>query len=372
MHITLITSIPLNPPWDQGDKNLGYSLARALPQFRFGALTAPGLAQPGGENLELQPIFRSRRPGLAQKARVFAWLLAGAKAKMHTDLYHLIFRPERLSSWLLARLPEFRRRPTLQTVPATSQAGLADGSLFFAQRVVALSEAGRRVIERAGGRNVTHIPPGVDAARWEGLACRSELYKARLGLGGRLALLYPGHYGRDYGLDILLDALPRILLDSPGAALLLACRPRQPGDHARREATRARLSDAGLLQDVRIFDTVEDMSALIGASDVVVLPFTTMRDKVDIPTTLLEALAAGKPAVIADIAPMNELIHAGGPGMATPPQDAAALAEAVSALLRDAGLREQMGRQGQAYIRQRHDINLVAAQYAKLYREMVV
>jgi glycosyltransferase involved in cell wall biosynthesis len=121
------------------------------------------------------------------------------------------------------------------------------------------------------------------------------------------------------------------------------------------------------------------MEGLIGASDLVALPLQTMRDKLDIPTTLLESLAAGKPIVISDLSPMNELItgtdsHATPSqevGLVVPPGDAKALADSAAALLSDPGLRKQMGQQGQVLVQTRFDVHRAANQYAELYREMV-
>jgi glycosyltransferase involved in cell wall biosynthesis len=120
------------------------------------------------------------------------------------------------------------------------------------------------------------------------------------------------------------------------------------------------------------------MEQLIGASDLVVLPLETMHDKLDIPITLLEAMAAGKPAIVSDLAPMNELVVGGGDGpvrggdvgFAVPPGDAAALAEAMVALLVDGGLRHDMARRGQTLVRDRFDIRQMARRYEELYQEM--
>jgi glycosyltransferase involved in cell wall biosynthesis len=115
------------------------------------------------------------------------------------------------------------------------------------------------------------------------------------------------------------------------------------------------------------------MHRLVGAADLTLLPLETMRDKVDIPTTLLESLAAGKPIVISDLAPMNELFATGGEdlGCMVPPGDASALAEATLQLLQDTPLRARLGRCGQTFIQNRHDIRVVARHYADLYREMI-
>jgi len=384
MNIFMLTSVPMVPPWDQGDKNLAYALTSALPEHRFQVLTACGRPAPLGANLERVSVYRDGYPALVQKARVYWRLLrisdgpaiCGPQSARHIpDLYHLIYRPYALSSWFCRLLPEFRRRPTVHTVPATADGRPLSRRLFFADRLVALSEYGRRTLQRLGLENVVRIPPGIEVAPWMALSRRSEQLKARLGVAGRPVILFPGHYGPGYGARVMLDALWRIVAQVPNVQVIFACRLRAPGDRERERAARQMVTGTGLTYNVRFYNTVADMRTLIGASDLTVLPLQTMRDKVDIPTTLLESLAAGKPIVISELPPMNELVQGNEGaevGLAVPPGDSKALAQAVVALLKDAGLREHMGKRGQTLVREHFDIRQVARQYEKLYQEMVL
>jgi glycosyltransferase involved in cell wall biosynthesis len=164
----------------------------------------------------------------------------------------------------------------------------------------------------------------------------------------------------------------------PRLRLLFACRIRSESDRIRESEVQQAIEAMGLTEMVHLRNTVPDMRPLIGASDVVVLPLETMRDKLDLPTTLLEFLAAGKPILISDLPPMRELVV--GPsgertqekevGVLTPPGDATALADAAVALLDDAALRERMGRRGQALVRNHYNIHSVARQYNQLYQEL--
>ncbi len=386
MNIFLITSVPLVPPWDQGDKNIAYALTGALPQHRFSVLTARNEAVPPGDNLDLVPAYRGRRPSLLQKIGVYGRLLSppivhGANGVdgHPPDLYHLIYQPYPLSSWLSHLLPEYRRRPTLHTVPATAQGRPMDRRLFFADRVVTISEYGRRALQELGLENVVHIPPGIPVAPWKALQGQGEFLKARLGLAAHPLVLFPGHYGPGQGSEVLLEALPRLAVLVPEARILLACRLRSADDAEREKAFRQQIRHLGLGHMAHFYNTVADVRTLVGASDLMLLPLETMRDKSDIPIALLESLAAGKPIVITDVAPMNELVTGSegslppeeSVGLTVPAGDGEALAQAVATLLKDAGLREGMARRGQELVHDRFDIARVALQYEELYSEMV-
>jgi len=382
VNIFMLTSVPLVPPWDQGDKNLAYTLTQALAMHRFRVLTMHGGEPPAGDNLDPLPVYRSRHPSMVQKASVFWNFLSFAADNgvapypyQQPDLYHLVYRPTSLSSLFSRILPEFKRRPTLHTIPALSAEDPPHPNLFFADRLVVLSKHTQQVLLKLGLRNVTYIPIGIDVANWADLHFKTDLLKSRLGLSEQPVLLYPGHYAPEYGIEILLEALPAIVTELPEVQILCACRLRSPADKKRESSIQHSLNQKGLAKHMRFLNTVTDMRALIGASDLTVLPLMSMRNKIDIPTTLLESLASGVPIVISDLPPMNELLDQSiendyKAGLVVPSGDADALAQAVVSLIKDRQLRQQFGRNGIAYMQDHFEVRDIARQYEKIYKDM--
>jgi glycosyltransferase involved in cell wall biosynthesis len=377
MKVGLITSVPLVHPWDQGDKNLAYQITRALPQVCFQALTTRKGPQPEEANLDSVPIYHKRRPSLLEKAQVFTWLYSLGSSP-EVDLYHLLYQPLKTSSRLLKQIPAFKCRPTLHTVPATTSGHNLDPRLFFADRTVAVSRFGERVLRRLGLQKVLHIPVGIEVETWLRLPEEEAQLKEQLDLANKLVLLYPGHYSRGFGADVLVEALPAVLEQVPEVRLIMACRMRSKEDRRREQRMLHRLDQLRLTFAVRFYHTVDFMPQLIGSSDLVVLPLEDMHNKLDIPTTLIESLAAARPIVISDIAPMNELLIPadGNPsaeevGIAVPPADPQELARAMIRLLKDDAGRREMGRRGQQLACRRYNIHQVAKQYEAVYMEMV-
>ena len=159
-------------------------------------------------------------------------------------------------------------------------------------------------------------------------------------------------------------------------ARAIACRLRSKDDIHKEAKFKQTVTELGISHSVRYYNTMDDMKELIGGCDLVVLPLNSMRDKVDIPTTLLEVLAAGKPMVISDIPPMNEIFNAVGNkaetevGITVPPGDSDTFARAVIQLLKDPSRRRKMGLNGQQLIRNHFDIQCVAKKYQLLYEEI--
>lgn len=87
----------------------------------------------------------------------------------------------------------------------------------------------------------------------------------------------------------------------------------------------------------------EDMPSVYRDSHVVALP--TFYGE-GVPRSLVEAAAAGRPIVASDIPGCREIVQHGVNGLLVPPQDPAALAEALRTLLLDPDLRMRMGRAG--------------------------
>jgi phosphatidylinositol alpha-1,6-mannosyltransferase len=380
MKVGLITSVPLVPPWDQGDKNLAYSLALSLPHIRFEIFTTRKFHLQLGNNINCLPIFSHPKPGLAEKAGVLLWLLFRSLSRVKSgsvDLYHLIYQPTILSSRLLKRLALMKSTPVLHTIPASSESVWQSKDLFFADYYVTLSEFGKQSFLNAGIREVQHIPAGINFEHWDKLSTTPGAYKNLYHLHGKQVVLYTGHYIPGYGIEALLSAWKNVVAAIPNAYLVLACRKRSKSDHHWEGIIRKKALELGLENTISHLYTVNNMETLIGSSDLLVFPFESQRHKVDIPTTALEALAAGKPVLLSDLPPMNELLisneHVPGytGGWVLPPHDEDAWTDAMIQLLSNESLRKRMGMLGKRLIAEKYDIRNVARRYEDVYHRLL-
>ena len=72
--------------------------------------------------------------------------------------------------------------------------------------------------------------------------------------------------------------------------------------------------------------------------------------KEGLPTSVIEALSSGLPAVVSDIGGCDDLIENGFNGYRVPVEDAAAYAERVIELFENDKLRRQMSENGRAFV----------------------
>jgi glycosyltransferase involved in cell wall biosynthesis len=82
---------------------------------------------------------------------------------------------------------------------------------------------------------------------------------------------------------------------------------------------------------------------------------------------LLEAMATGVGCVATRVGGNSDLLEHGVSGLLIPPGDAAALAEAVVAILEDAALGRRLGMAARATVMERYRMDRIVRQYADLY-----
>jgi glycosyltransferase involved in cell wall biosynthesis len=159
-----------------------------------------------------------------------------------------------------------------------------------------------------------------------------------------LRVLYAGTIGMAHGLGTLLDAAEIVAADPEGPPLEVTI----AGDGAEAPALRARLERQGPA-GVRMLGAVpsERIPGLYAENDVAVV---MLRDRPifhgALPTKMLEAMAAGRPVVLAAAGEAPRLIERTGAGVVVPPEDPEALAAAFRDLAVDPERRARLGAAG--------------------------
>lgn len=190
--------------------------------------------------------------------------------------------------------------------------------------------------------------PAVDLARFEAAAADFDGAMARTksaaANGQPLRVLYAGTVGLAHGLDTLLDAVAELEQSDgrPPLAVTIA------GDGAEASALRARLKSSGPAGvDMLGAVPAAEIPSLYAETDAAVV---MLRDlpifEGALPTKLLEAMAAGRPVVLAARGEAARLVEREGCGVVVPPEDPRALAQALAALAADPGRRAALGAAG--------------------------
>lgn len=131
------------------------------------------------------------------------------------------------------------------------------------------------------------------------------------------------------------------------------------------EAVRAAIAKGGLSETVKLLGRRRDVPDLLHAADIFVL---SSRQE-GFPITILEAMAAGKPIVATDVGGCAEAVVDGETGLIVPPEDPAALAEAIASLLGDPERARAMGAAGRERVQREFTIDRMVEQHLELYTQ---
>ncbi|MFF7006652.1 glycosyltransferase [Streptomyces fimicarius] len=229
----------------------------------------------------------------------------------------------------------------------------------WADHILCVSESERRTGQEAGiAARWSVIHNGIDLDRFRP-GGRAEA-RASLPLGDGVDRDAPlvvcvGRLTRQKGQDVLLRAWRRMPV--AGARLVLV------GDGPDRGAL-----EASAPPGVLFTGACADVRPWIHAADVLVLPSRWE----GMALAPLEAMACGRPVVMTDVNGARESLPPGHEDHClVPPEDPAALAAALTALLADPELREAVSHRALRHARAAFDVRRTAGAVAGLYQELV-
>jgi glycosyltransferase involved in cell wall biosynthesis len=225
-----------------------------------------------------------------------------------------------------------------------------------AWRILAVTRGIERTLRQRGWKKVRFLPNGVDLARFR--AADGAGVRAAMGWDEEAVVcLYAGTLGLSQALDKALDAA-RLLEDLPTFRLVLM------GDGAEREALVAAAGPNVVILPPVARDVVPDWLA---AADIL---FISLKDiplfHGAVPSKTYEAMAAGRPIVMAARGEAPALLEEAGGGVVVPPEDPEALAVAWRRLVLDPALRQTLGGRAEALIRERYDRAALARQFVAI------
>jgi len=160
------------------------------------------------------------------------------------------------------------------------------------------------------------------------------------------------------GLDTLLGAWRGI----DGAELWVVGRPRMPLEPLRARAPRG-------VRFVPRFVSDAELPAFFRRADIVVLPYSRT-ERLDWSGVLATALAFGKPIVVSDVGGLGEAAAAGAARL-VPPDDPAALREAILNLLTDQQVCEGLAAGALTAAKGPYSWETAARETLALYRDLV-
>ncbi len=168
----------------------------------------------------------------------------------------------------------------------------------------------------------------------------------------------------DKGVGDFVDAVRLLKRDGVTCRGIIVGQPDSENPHAISEDVLHRWQEEGT---VELWGQQADMPDVLSQAAVITLP--SFRE--GLPKILLEAAACGRPIVATDVPGCRDVVQHGENGLLVPPHEPAALAGALSALLRDPSRRAAMGAVGRARAEQEFAEAKVIAETLQVYGDLL-
>lgn len=207
----------------------------------------------------------------------------------------------------------------------------------------------------------TAISNGVDTRRYYPANSLVDHVEQTYHLPPRPRILFVGRLMKDKKIDLLIQAMAHVC-NGQEAHLLIVGR----GDEREKLASQARA--LGLEHHVHLLGYVpeSDLPALYRSVDLFAI--ASVCEVQSIPA--LQAIATGLPIVAVDAAALPELVHPEHNGLLVPPDDVAALGNALRMLVRDSAYRAALGRASLELVKG-HAEEATFSAYEELYRNLI-
>jgi len=177
-------------------------------------------------------------------------------------------------------------------------------------------------------------------------------------------VLFFGTWTRYKGLDLLLDAFAEVRRRLPDAELVIAGAAAHDVDVDRLVA---RAAATGGVEVRAGYVPADAVAGLVGGSRVLVAPYLVASQS----GVVHLAQTFSRPVVATDVGDLADAVRHRETGLLVPPGDAAALADALEAVLRDPTDATRMGRNGRRRLTDEGSWDRVAARVTPVYEELV-
>jgi len=197
--------------------------------------------------------------------------------------------------------------------------------------------------------NVHYIPNGIDCRRFADAPRKPSIPPSGPPVIGTVAALRP-----EKNLHRLLETFRLVRNEMP-------CRLVIAGDGSEREQLESHAKELGVTRDVLFTGYRHDTESIYADLDVFVLSSNTEQ----MPTSVIEAMAAGLPIVATDVGDIATMVSKENRQFVVPPS-AEALARASLLLLRDESLRRKLGSANQSRAMRDYSQENMFAAYGRL------
>jgi glycosyltransferase involved in cell wall biosynthesis len=186
--------------------------------------------------------------------------------------------------------------------------------------------------------------------------------RGELGLADTdVMLLSVGRLVYQKGHEFLVRAMPGVLSQVPGVKVMIC------GDGPLRAELEAEIARLQLTASVSLQGNQSEITRFLDSADIFVLPSRWE----GLPVALLEAMGSGLPVVATHVEGVEEVVQDQVHGFLVPPEDPAALEQALLKLVPRTELRDKMGRAARKRIEESYTIDIMCERYRSVMVDLL-
>lgn len=235
---------------------------------------------------------------------------------------------------------------------------------FFLRRfdvVAAVSEDVKSQLLEAGidPGKLKVIGNGIDLGKFRKRENRANKVRTELGIPLDAKVIGTvGRHSTEKGYGFFLEAAAIVLAKNKNCFFLFA------GDGVQRKALEEQARSLGMKESVIFAGKRTDIPQVLSAMDIFILSSLTEGQ----PMALLEAMAAGTPAVATSVGDVPKILKAGEAGLIVQPSDSAGLADGILRLMDDSALAARLSAAASRTVEENYSSNRMAAEYRACYK----
>ncbi len=370
MNKILLITRPIAPPWDEASKNFAFYLAKKVDSFEFSMLT-PGKVDTLPVKINQIPIYTENHLNLSWNQRLR--MLKLAPMIKNFDIVHFMLTPNKLNAFAFKTFLTSPKTKSVQTIATLREDLFSDNDfkkIIFADLVITYSDYAKNKLEKIGLKNVSRIYPGIDIQLFT--PAPKNLHTMELFNVGQddFVIAYPGEYTRLGATDDIVAMLPELFTKIPNAKFIFANRIKNEKDANKKNEIIEILTASGISDRIIFTDTFADMPKIYNLSDVVIFPVRNMQGKFDVPLAVIEAMACEKPVVVSNLPILKEFTCAKN-SVVIDPENKNQLINTIVGLFENKKECAKIGKAARQYVVENFDINSVAKQYERAYRDLL-
>ncbi len=235
--------------------------------------------------------------------------------------------------------------------------------VLFSSRIIAVSRTVKRRFAWLTKDIVETIYNGVDTRKFSPGLAQDDLRKKFQIDSQDILIGTVGRLSPEKGLEYLFSAVREVVNLYPRTKVLIV----GDGDEKYRLSLQEKVKDLELSSHIILAGFHEDIPRILRCLDIFTLP--SLWEGFN--RSLLEAMACGLPVVATAVGGNVEIVQDGVNGLLVPPGNPAALAFAITELLKDKEKARKMGLEGKLLVEENFSIDINVRKTEKLYLQIL-